>query len=164
MQAIRSKVSIFRAPLTRAISLNNGCLREIFKIQSVDGKNKLYPFNFVMSFKRKRYLFSFDFTDFKQKVDIGSKNKVIIVDFFATWCGPCKMLTPRIETVMGEHEGKANLAKVDIDEHSEIALDYDVSSVPVLVAIRDGKIQDRVVGLQDTDKLRTWVAKQVAKA
>lgn len=89
---------------------------------------------------------------------------MIIVDFFATWCGPCKMLTPRIETVMGEHEGKANLAKVDIDEHSEIALDYDVSSVPVLVAIRDGKIQDRVVGLQDTDKLRTWVAKQVAKA
>lgn len=162
MQAIRSRVSIFRAPLTRAISLNNGCLREIFKIQSVDGKNILYPFNFVMSFKRKKKLF--DSSDFKEKVDVGSKDKVIIVDFFATWCGPCKMLTPRIETVMGEHEGKANLAKVDIDEHSEIALDYDVSSVPVLVAIRNGKIQDRVVGLQDTDKLRTWVAKQVAKA
>lgn len=73
------------------------------------------------------------------------------------------MLMPRIETVVGENEGKVNLAKVDIDEHSEIALDYDVSSVPVLVAIRDGKIQDRVVGLQDTDKLRNWVAKQVAK-
>lgn len=104
------------------------------------------------------------FTDFKQKVDVGSKDKVVIVDFFATWCSPCKMLMPRIETVVGENEGKVNLAKVDIDEHSEIALDYDVSSVPVLVAIRDGKIQDRVVGLQDTDKLRNWVAKQVAKA
>lgn len=102
--------------------------------------------------------------DFKEKVDVGSKDKVIIVDFFATWCGPCKMLMPRIETVVGENEGKVNLAKVDIDEHTEIALDYDVSSVPVLVAIRNGKIQDRVVGLQDTDKLRNWVAKQVAKA
>ncbi|XP_063697818.1 thioredoxin, mitochondrial-like [Culicoides brevitarsis] len=138
MQALRTRILMMKSPITRSISTNNGCLREIFKIQSVD--------------------------DFKQKVDIGSKDKVVIVDFFATWCGPCKMLTPRIETIMGENEGKVNLAKVDIDEHTEIALDYDVSSVPVLVAIRNGKIQDRVVGLQDTDKLRTWVAKQVAKS
>lgn len=87
----------------------------------------------------------------------------MIVDFFATWCSPCKMLTPRIETVIGENKGKVSLAKVDIDEHTDLAMDYDVSSVPVLVAIRNGKVEQRLVGLQDTDKLRNWVQAAINK-
>lgn len=67
------------------------------------------------------------------------------------------MLTPRIESVIGENAGKISLAKVDVDDHSELALDYDVASVPVLLAIRNGKVEKRLVGLQDTDKLRQWV-------
>lgn len=59
--------------------------------------------------------------------------------------------------MIGENEGKVTLAKVDIDELSDLALDYEVASVPVLVAIRNGKVKQRLVGLQDTDKLRTWV-------
>lgn len=73
------------------------------------------------------------------------------------WCGPCKMLTPRIESIIGENAGKISLAKIDVDEHSELALDYEVASVPVLLAIRNGKVEQRLVGLQDTDKLRQWV-------
>lgn len=79
------------------------------------------------------------------------------------WCNPCKMLTPRIETIIGENKGKITLAKVDIDEHSELALDYEVASVPVLLAIRNGKVEQRLVGLQDTDKLRAWVENVVNK-
>lgn len=101
--------------------------------------------------------------DFKEKVEVSSKDKVVIVDFFATWCSPCKMLTPRIETVIGENKGKVSLAKVDIDEHTDLAMDYDVSSVPVLVAIRNGKVEQRLVGLQDTDKLRNWVQAAINK-
>lgn len=67
------------------------------------------------------------------------------------------MLTPRIESIVSENSGKISLAKVDVDEHSELALDYEVASVPVLLAIRDGKVEQRLVGLQDTDKLRKWV-------
>ncbi|XP_050075847.1 thioredoxin, mitochondrial [Anopheles maculipalpis] len=93
--------------------------------------------------------------EFNEKVR-NSKDPVI-VDFFATWCTPCRMLTPRIETIIGENEGKIKLAKVDIDEHTDLALDYEVASVPVLLAIRNGKVEQRLVGLQDTDKLRTWV-------
>uniref|UniRef100_A0A182K161 Thioredoxin domain-containing protein n=1 Tax=Anopheles christyi TaxID=43041 RepID=A0A182K161_9DIPT len=99
--------------------------------------------------------------EFNEKVR-NSKDPVI-VDFFATWCAPCRMLTPRIETVIGENEGKIKLAKVDIDEHTDLALDYEVASVPVLLAIRDGKVEQRLVGLQDTDKLRTWVQNVVGK-
>ncbi|XP_026731990.1 thioredoxin, mitochondrial [Trichoplusia ni] len=93
--------------------------------------------------------------DFKDKV-INSKVPVV-VDFFATWCNPCRLLTPRLETIISENKGKVVLAKVDIDEQTDLALDYEVSSVPVLVAIKNGKVQNRLVGLQDTDKLRKWI-------
>lgn len=73
------------------------------------------------------------------------------------------MLTPRIETVIAENEGKINLAKVDIDEYSDLALDYEVAAVPVLLAIRNGKAAERMVGLQDTDKLRKFVKDVVDK-
>ncbi|KAM3966256.1 thioredoxin, mitochondrial [Aphomia sociella] len=93
--------------------------------------------------------------DFKEKV-INSKVPVV-VDFFATWCNPCRLLTPRLESIITENKGKVVLAKVDIDEQTDLALDYEVSSVPVLVAIKNGKVQQRLVGLQDTDKLRKWI-------
>ncbi|XP_055845900.1 thioredoxin, mitochondrial [Episyrphus balteatus] len=100
--------------------------------------------------------------EFEEKVK--NSKQPVIVDFFATWCNPCKMLTPRIESVIGEKAGAIALAKVDIDEHSELALDYEVASVPVLMVIKDGKVQTRLVGLQDTDKLRAWVDKAVEDA
>lgn len=75
------------------------------------------------------------------------------------WCNPCKLLTPRLESVISETKGKVRLAKVDIDEQTDLALDYEVSSVPVLIAIKNGKVQQRLVGLQDADKLRKWIHK-----
>lgn len=69
------------------------------------------------------------------------------------------MLTPRIESVIGEKKGQVVLAKVDIDEHVDLALDYDVQSVPVLMVVKNGKVINRLVGLQDTDKIRDWVDK-----
>ncbi|XP_017491983.1 PREDICTED: thioredoxin, mitochondrial [Rhagoletis zephyria] len=100
--------------------------------------------------------------DFESKVK--KSDKPVIVDFFATWCNPCKMLTPRIETVVGEKAGAINLAKVDIDEHSDLALDYDVGAVPVLLVMKEGKVINRMVGLQDTDKIRAWIDKAVEEA
>lgn len=73
------------------------------------------------------------------------------------WCNPCRLLTPRLESLISENKGKIVLAKVDIDEQTDLALDYEISSVPVLVAIKNGKVQQRLVGLQDTDKLRKWI-------
>nr|XP_034195256.1 thioredoxin, mitochondrial-like isoform X1 [Osmia lignaria] len=65
--------------------------------------------------------------DFNERV---KNSKVpVIIDFFATWCNPCRMLTPRIESVVAEKQGKVLLAKVDIDENSDLALDYEVGSV-----------------------------------
>lgn len=86
---------------------------------------------------------------------------IYIINFmifiYYSWCNPCRLLTPRLESIISENKGKVILAKVDIDEQSDLALDYEVSSVPVLVAIKNGKVQQRMVGLQDTDKLRKWI-------
>jgi thioredoxin 1 len=65
--------------------------------------------------------------------------------------------------VINETEGKITLAKVDIDELTDIALDYDVQSVPVLLVMKNGKIQNKMVGLQDTDKLRNFVQSAIEK-
>ncbi|XP_001354049.2 thioredoxin, mitochondrial [Drosophila pseudoobscura] len=110
--------------------------REIFKVQSAE--------------------------DFDKKVK--NSQTPVIVDFFATWCNPCKLLTPRIENIVGENAGSIKLAKVDIDEHSELALDYDVGAVPVLVVLQNGKEIKRMVGLQDEDKIRAWVAAAVKES
>ncbi|XP_031833113.1 thioredoxin, mitochondrial [Nomia melanderi] len=96
-----------------------------------------------------------DVKDFDDRVK--NAKVPVIVDFFATWCNPCRMLTPRIESVIAEKQGKVLLAKVDIDENSDLALDYEVGSVPVLIAMKDGKVLDRIVGLQDVDKLKQFV-------
>ncbi|XP_052870963.1 thioredoxin, mitochondrial [Anopheles cruzii] len=135
--ALLQKLLALRVPLSANVrSISTGVTRlEIFKIQSPQ--------------------------EFDEKVR--NSKEPVIVDFFATWCAPCRMLTPRIETVIGESAGKVKLAKVDIDEHTDLALDYEVASVPVLLAIRNGQVEQRLVGLQDTDKLRTWVQNVVGK-
>ncbi|KAK6630784.1 hypothetical protein RUM43_013565 [Polyplax serrata] len=95
--------------------------------------------------------------DFNERV---KNSKVpVIVDFFATWCNPCRMLTPRLESVIAERKGKVILAKVDIDENTDLALDYEVGSVPVILAMDNGEVVDKLVGLQDEDKLRKFVDK-----
>ncbi|XP_054286704.1 thioredoxin, mitochondrial-like [Macrosteles quadrilineatus] len=102
-----------------------------------------------------------DEKDFDERV---KKSKTpVIVDFFATWCNPCKALTPRIESVVAEKEGKIVLAKVDIDEQEKLADDYDIKTVPVLLVMRNGKVEDKLVGLQDTDKLHKFIDQVIAK-
>ncbi|KAG8231684.1 hypothetical protein J437_LFUL007459 [Ladona fulva] len=102
-----------------------------------------------------------DVKDFEEKV-IGS-DVPVIVDFFATWCNPCRALTPRLESVIAERKGKVKLAKVDIDEHTDLALEYEVASVPVILGMKNGKEKIRLVGLQDMDKLNAFVDQVLQK-
>lgn len=73
---------------------------------------------------------------------------VSVVDFFATWCGPCKMLSPVLEEISEEMDGEIKFFKVDIDENEGLAARFRITGVPSLVIFKDGKKEDMLVGLQ----------------
>ncbi len=86
---------------------------------------------------------------------------VILVDFYATWCGPCRMVTPVVEELSIEMNGKARVAKVDVDQAQGIATSLQITSVPTLILFKDGKEVKRVVGVKDIDYLRHIVTAQL---
>ena len=90
--------------------------------------------------------------DFDQAVNAG--DDLVVVDFFATWCGPCKMLGPVLEELAGEMEGQADFYKLDIDEAPDIANRFGVMSVPTLVLFQDGQEIKRTLGFQPKSKLK----------
>jgi len=72
---------------------------------------------------------------------------VVMVDFWATWCGPCKMLAPVIDQLAAQYEGRATVAKVDVDENPNLAMEYGVMSIPTVVFFKNGQEIDRKVGV-----------------
>ena len=79
--------------------------------------------------------------------DASTKDGVTLIDFWAEWCGPCKMIGPLIEELATEYEGKATIAKVNIDNEGELAAKFNVSSIPTLLVIKDGAETKRFVGV-----------------
>ena len=77
----------------------------------------------------------------------------VVVDFWATWCGPCRAIAPIVDKVATEMEGKAKVAKVNVDEAQDISVEYGVRSIPTLIFFKDGKETDRIVGITDKSKI-----------
>ena len=82
-------------------------------------------------------------------------DKPVLVDFWATWCMPCRMLAPTIEEIAEEADGRAYVGKVNVDEEPQLALQYGVRSIPTLIFVRDGKEVGRMVGVQDKEDIET---------
>lgn len=89
-------------------------------------------------------------SEFEEK--ILKSDKVALVDFYATWCGPCKMIAPLLEEIAEEHPEYV-IAKVNVDEEPELAKSFKITSIPALFVIRDGEITDSVVGYRPKDAL-----------
>ncbi|KAK3508346.1 hypothetical protein QTP70_022925 [Hemibagrus guttatus] len=79
------------------------------------------------------------------------------------WCGPCKILGPRLEKAVAKQKGRVAMAKVDIDDHTDLAIEYGVSAVPTVIAMRGGDIIDKFVGIKDEDQLDSFVSKLIGQ-
>ena len=93
--------------------------------------------------------------------DTVNKNKVILVDFWAPWCGPCRALAPIIEELAFELSGKILVAKLDVDENPRIAEKFEVFSIPTVILIKDGCEVDRIVGLCPKKQYTAVIEKQM---
>ncbi|XP_001376030.1 thioredoxin, mitochondrial [Monodelphis domestica] len=100
-----------------------------------------------------------DGPDFQDRV-VNSQTPVV-VDFHAQWCGPCKILGPRLEKMVAKQEGKVLMAKVDIDDNTDLAIEYEVSAVPTVLAIKNGDVVDKFVGIKDEDQLEAFLKKLI---
>ena len=90
--------------------------------------------------------------NFKEEV-IDSKEPVL-VDFFATWCGPCMMLAPILKEIAEEYKGKVKVGKVNVDEQNELAEQYQISSIPTIILFKEGEVANKVIGFRTKEELR----------
>ncbi len=91
--------------------------------------------------------------------EIINSEKPTIVDFFATWCGPCKMLSPILEKVEQDSNGQFNVVKVDIDESLDLARKYGIMSVPTMIVFKQGVDQEKLIGLRQKAQIEETVKK-----
>ena len=90
---------------------------------------------------------AFEFTDANfQEAALDNKG-VSVVDFWAEWCGPCRMITPIIEELSTEYAGKATIGKINVDHNPKVSLDYGVRSIPTILILKDGEVVDKHVGV-----------------
>lgn len=109
----------------------------------------------------KEVIFDANQENFKKKVIEKSKEKPVIVDFWASWCMPCVILKPILEKVVEEFEGKVLLAKVNVNENQELAIKYGVMSIPNVKMFKGGKIVDEFIGTRPENFVREWIQKHI---
>ncbi len=93
--------------------------------------------------------------------NIIKENKPTLVDFFATWCGPCKMLSPILEKVEEESNGEYNIVKVDIDESYDLAKKFGIMSVPTMIVFKNGEEVEKIIGLRQKNQIEEIIKKHI---
>ena len=103
-----------------------------------------------------------DVTDDTFKADVIDSGKTVLVDFWAAWCGPCKMVAPVLDEIAGENKGKLTIAKLDIDANPATARDYQVMSIPTMILFKDGKPVKQIVGAKPKAALLSDLSEYLA--
>ena len=91
--------------------------------------------------------------NFKEEI----KEGLVLVDFFATWCGPCKMMAPVISKLAEEYKGRVKVGKVNVDDENELAVKYQISSIPTLILFKDGEPIKTLIGLSSKSEIENMI-------
>ncbi|MBP6920867.1 MAG: thioredoxin [Candidatus Omnitrophica bacterium] len=97
------------------------------------------------------------FTDANFKSEVLESLTPVLVDFWATWCGPCRMVAPVVEEIAKEYDGKVKVGKVDVDENSRTASDFGIMSIPTIMLFKNGKVMEQVVGALSKGQLKSMI-------
>lgn len=95
-----------------------------------------------------------------EKEVMSSKNP-ILVDFWASWCGPCQMIAPIVEEISNELSERIEVGKLNVDEQPEIAIKYDVMSIPTLILFKDGKVVNTIIGYHSKDEILDFINSRI---
>ena len=117
-------------------------LKNIAQRETKNDKNK-HKFATILNKKNTTML---EITEQNYEEKIGNTNLPVVLDFGATWCGPCQVIKPYIEKMSNTYEGRAIVAKVDIDEAGDLPMKFGIRNVPTVIYLKGGKVVDRVVG------------------
>ncbi len=96
-------------------------------------------------------------TDATFETDVLKASGPVVVDFWAEWCGPCRMIAPALEEISNSLNGKVKIVKLNVDENPGIAAKYGIMSIPTLMLFKDGQLASRQVGAQPKQKLEQWI-------
>ncbi|HZP00192.1 MAG TPA: thioredoxin [Terriglobia bacterium] len=102
-----------------------------------------------------------EFTDANFEQEVLKSDKPVIVDFWAEWCGPCRMMAPAVEALASEYAGRVKVGKLNVDENQSVTARYSIRSIPTLLLFKDGQIREQLVGATSKENLARLLDKHL---